>query len=521
MTSLKYVCENDKATNVLIFIHGFLGGENTFVNSDGLHIYDLLPENLKESCACANFIYTARLFDKRLMRSVLAKVSFNRIKYKCNRTIPECAELLLTHCINLSSKYENVCLIGHSMGGLVGSWVTLNLSIMNKFENISMVTFATPHRGAELATIGKLVRRNNYINDLSPLSDVIKQLEDDWSEKNPRVKCKFFAGHDDDIVPVESCVPRYISDTPVRVDGCHETLVKPTDSYNMVISSFSKVLKEFLVIHDKSPKNKGKKKKNPLFQAFSYSNESFYYNREVDNTFTSILDGSNVWVYGDKGVGKTTLIQRNIIKKECILYYIDLSSYKDITTESLLEEIYSEVLYRITGEFADLRRGLPQQDIVKNICHNLLLLGEDEMHCIVVDEYHDNCPEMLDEIIGTATAIANTYKNSNFKSAGNVRFVFSSLIFRKQKNSIIASRFSENFCVLHMPKWQDNDLEMLLELINDNLDIELNNDQISEIILYSSGTPRELKRILKSIYFQLDNISKFSIVEAAMELKAQ
>lgn len=86
------------------------------------------------------------------------------------------------------SGYEQVHVIGHSLGGLIARYYVQRLGGHRRIR--TLVTLGTPHAGTELARMGQLMP---IVRQLRPTSDLIAEL----AEPAPEVPTRFVAFYSD------------------------------------------------------------------------------------------------------------------------------------------------------------------------------------------------------------------------------------------------------------------------------------------------------------------------------------
>lgn len=230
---------NNKKTNLILFIHGFQGGADTWKNDEGVTFPEMLSiePNINECFDVAQFVYFTKLtnlFAKVSNVSSLVKRMFGTSHGKLteNVSIEEIGNLLRTEMRFQLQNYENIVVIGHSMGGLVAKSAIIK-DIQDKIPSkINLfISLAVPHAGATLATFGKLVSDNLQIEELSPLNDFIHEINDEWLKTSLRPNTKYFYGSYDKVVATTSSVPidkEKADAIPVEED--HTSITRPASN---------------------------------------------------------------------------------------------------------------------------------------------------------------------------------------------------------------------------------------------------------------------------------------------------
>ncbi len=239
-----------KNENLIIFIHGFIGGESTWVKHDDTKPFidsvfnDLEVSKHYDSGVFSYHTELIKLFPKG--RRMLNKI-VNKKKSTKNLPIDDLGELLGTQVKYKCQEYSNLVLVGHSMGGLVAKRFLLNDLKKNEVSKVGMyVSLATPHLGSHLATFGNRIIQNFQLEDLDPLSDNIRNLNEEW------IKCKilpekriYFQGKSDEIVPRQSSIALDRDNIePNYSDDDHFSIIIPDCDDDIVVFALQTELKE-------------------------------------------------------------------------------------------------------------------------------------------------------------------------------------------------------------------------------------------------------------------------------------
>lgn len=241
--------QNKDSKNLIIFIHGFIGGEKTWVTDDGTmpFIGQLLSDaQVKDNFDIGIFKYHTQLLS--LFPKVKAILGMLRGKKAAtNLPVDEISRLLESQLRYSYSQYDCIVLIGHSMGGLVAKRLILN--DIKKYSNTRVklyTSLATPHDGSVLATYGKNIIENFQVKDLAPLSQTISTMNDEWVQCKNLPKRLYAQGSYDVVVPKESSVS-YDRDSQevIYSDDDHFSIIKP-DGKSVVVDAIIKELQMLL-----------------------------------------------------------------------------------------------------------------------------------------------------------------------------------------------------------------------------------------------------------------------------------
>ena len=250
---IEFISQNNKK-NLVLFVHGFCGGESTWRNGDENSFPELFSDELEinENYDVAQFSYFTKLlnlFAKTGNISTLVKRMFGTShgKLSKNISIEEIGNLLRTEIRFRLQAYDNIVIIAHSMGGLVTkSAITNDIEEKIPSKIRLFVSLAVPHQGVEAATYGKLISDNLQIEDLSPLNQFIYKINDEWLKTSLRPTTKYFYGVHDSVVPKTSAAPvdKEISDI-IPVDEDHTSITKPESTNSTTYIAVRQIVLDF------------------------------------------------------------------------------------------------------------------------------------------------------------------------------------------------------------------------------------------------------------------------------------
>ncbi len=254
--------------NLVVFVHGFTGN---YLSTWG-ELPDLLtgdPRLLHFDFLfwgySSNYIFPKEDFLIDNIRQLFTQFLSG---HKTNQHIEVVAQGLQTELKYLEG-YDNITLIGHSLGGLViRSFIIQNLK-ESKIENLErikkinqIILFGTPNEGLKIANNKLLGAVNNQIFDIGSYNEFINSLREEWIElifKNKELgfSTLMVAGEDDYFVPFER-VTKYFRDSRELTKGDHLTMVKPTStndtSYKIIANNLLKISqKSYLELQDTQP----------------------------------------------------------------------------------------------------------------------------------------------------------------------------------------------------------------------------------------------------------------------------
>lgn len=234
-----------------------------------------------------------------------------------------------------------------------------------------------------------------------------------------------------------------------------------------------------------------------LFNNYSQKNEPFYLNRDSDSEFNKSLEISNIWLFGKSGVGKTALINRNLIQNKIEYCFCDLSPI-NITK---VEDVLNEILVTIEDKF-DLGRDNSNTNILKQISQ-ILCRASSSKTIIVIDELSVSDNSTLKDIASSFIQLVTHY--SNQAENNELKFVVSTISDPKDiiQNKSKASGYFQYICCDSWDKYSSQLFDILAQALNIQLE-----DSKSIILEESKNSPRTLKNIFQKIVVYNDSSEK-------------
>jgi hypothetical protein len=351
MRILTHGTANNK--NLIVFIHGFIGGEKTWIKEDGTKPFiDLFINDIeiKNNFDVGIFEYHTELL------SLFPKVKslFKIISGKKNPTnLPiEKVSLILESQLRYSyPNYENIVIIGHSMGGLVGKRFNLNDLTKNSSTRVKLyVSLATPHSGSTLATFGNKIINNFQMKDLQPLSESISAMNDEWVKSKQLPRRLYGQGLYDEIVPQVSSVSfdRDLQEV-IYSDDDHFSIITPEGKsviVDAVVAELHKLLKEQAI---QSIKNDQR-----FVDTGQYDEETFVLKMLMADIHKTLMNGSKqAFFNAEFAIRKLNAQGVNIeelnplyeqIKQLCIIEFGHYITGKYKSSDELLNAVHEKIL---------------------------------------------------------------------------------------------------------------------------------------------------------------------------------
>ncbi len=221
---------------VVIFVHG-LGGS---AKGSWGQFLELLKEDHDLDLEYGLFEYPTEIVRIPLLQKKyssiqdLAKALKTLITYKCDR-------------------FDEVILVGHSLGGLVIRKYLLDEQISGHKTKVKKVLlYAVPQLGSILADISNFVSwKHQHLKQLCSESDFLDVLNDQWAASNmdARLDIQCVIGLADKIVSSESsksiCRQHTIDMIP---DKGHKNIIKPKDSNDLSYMIFQNFVNKELMV---------------------------------------------------------------------------------------------------------------------------------------------------------------------------------------------------------------------------------------------------------------------------------
>lgn len=245
---IEYISRKNKK-NLILFIHGLTGSNETWINEESNASFSellLKDEKINNHFDTAYFEYFTSFLNVKQKYGIFKSIFSKNKTAPINISIKEISQLLNTRIDYELINYDNIILIAHSMGGLVAKNSILNYVNTNSKLKL-FISLAVPHLGSDLANYGEFISSNIQMKELQPLSNEIINLQSQWLKSTSLPVSKYYIGAYEGVVNNNSAVPLNTDKKDiVHVNENHRSICKPKDENNIVISSVSVILKEFL-----------------------------------------------------------------------------------------------------------------------------------------------------------------------------------------------------------------------------------------------------------------------------------
>lgn len=222
---------------IVLFIHGFTGSKETWVNNNKIELPNLLLEDeiISDNLDFAYLSYYTELMDfygtKIATNYLMKMLGLKTTNTPKNLNIQQISDFIYSVINYNCSQYENIIIVAHSMGGIVAKSIILEelkkYSISNKFK--LFLSLAVPHNGTDWGKIGENLFKNRQAIDLQPLSKTLTRINNDWvQQKTGLPKTVYFYGQFDEVVDESSAISyQYEIQDKVPCDDNHFSITRP------------------------------------------------------------------------------------------------------------------------------------------------------------------------------------------------------------------------------------------------------------------------------------------------------
>ncbi len=223
--------EVDEHKSVILFLHGFTGHPTeTFKN---------IPELLLAEKQIDGYDIFSIGYSSSLMPDIAKNI------WSADPDIESLSSYFKTLIETRFNRYNRICLVAHSMGGLVVQNGILKLGKKDLKKIKYLLMFGTPSKGLNIANLRIARMLKPQIKNLGSTSDFIIKLRNDWklkfNEKYP-FEFKTIAGTSDEFVAKESSLEEFKERYQYQIEGTHSTMIKANDDTDVQSPCFRLIL---------------------------------------------------------------------------------------------------------------------------------------------------------------------------------------------------------------------------------------------------------------------------------------
>ncbi|MCW3108588.1 MAG: Nucleoside phosphorylase-like protein [Segetibacter sp.] len=255
-----------------------------------------------------------------------------------------------------------------------------------------------------------------------------------------------------------------------------------------------------------------------LFKRYTNAAEPYYHVRAIDHWFNGYIDDYSIWLHGESGSGKTTVIMRNLLQRKREIIQICLASGAEYDINSILTELLAKLSIHFNVSSAD-RNGQTQEDLIAAISQLIIAKFDFNRQIIYIDEI----PEFKDDSIIAAlfhSMYAINIKILNIVPDARLVFVLSSISSPMTTIHDSQKKVLESFKFEHLTGWGDSDVSSLLIKIITSLQIEFQSSEIVAIKKAANKSPRAIKRIVRD-YLATQYNNHISLDRILAEIQAE
>lgn len=248
---LNFIKQNNNK-HLVILVHGLRGGDKTFFNSmQNESFHEHLNARVLTNIDIALLEYHTEIVSKNTFKSLwdsslIYNLSVDELSLNAMNTIER-----------VSSDYDSINYICHSMGGLVikGALISSNI-LQNKVR--FYFTLATPHRGTNKKTkidaLNKIIKNwNRQIKALEENSEIIKKLTHQYQAIQDKFDAFYYwASEDTWVLPLDNAFPVMEIHKSLPVICTHTEIAKPTRNfyYEHFIQDINKRIENALALNN-------------------------------------------------------------------------------------------------------------------------------------------------------------------------------------------------------------------------------------------------------------------------------
>lgn len=230
-----------------------------------------------------------------------------------------------------------------------------------------------------------------------------------------------------------------------------------------------------------------------LFDIYTSACSPYYAARTIDKVASDTLAVRSLWLTGQSGVGKTSLVRRYIDQKN--IHPIEIS-FSQLGTGSTQLQITREIVEAVAATTGVAAKGFDLLHAVEA----LAALPAETAILLFIDEI----PVGLDTNVSTVQSTIGLLIDAIKRQKGSrVRFIACSI--DTPLTGTVNGKFREAFAVTNIPPWTTDELKSLLVIVQANCGIVFQPSEIDLIIEAAAGSPRYVKTLVRNMLQRQSN----------------
>jgi len=249
----------------VVFIHGFRGSDDTWINQAGGSFLSFLDEDpqVAKHCDLISFDYYSKItevFDGVVMREIsnllarvplvggLSKLIFKTKKIQRNQPIEMISNGLSSFLRTKAKGYKYIIFVAHSMGGLVAKDLICRNLDGEKLHNVlGFISIAVPHKGS-LKSLLISWAGNVQAKGLEPLDRYTVELEGKWAKLSSQLPpTLYMVAQNDEVVLPHVAVPQNVpKGSELYFEEDHVSICKPENNLSPTYLAVRDAIADFV-----------------------------------------------------------------------------------------------------------------------------------------------------------------------------------------------------------------------------------------------------------------------------------
>jgi hypothetical protein len=418
--------------------------------------------------------------------------------------LQELARGLKTELETNYADYEEVTLVGHSLGAVVvRQYMVSELKAGRSPLAHRILLYAAPNTGSALAKIGTSASwEHRHLKQICKNSDVLDILNGDWVIQQVDAKCavRWVVGGADGIVTPDSGSPFIGQDNVSTIVGRdHTAIVQPENADDIRYKVLQKFVLEGRGVQPRRHMVGGlaARPADPLFDVMNPQDEIFYLPRPLDAILKQIMPAGHVWVSGASGVGKTTSLRSYAFSSGWELHQIMLSGYRGRSADGLLRALSSEIGdLSGNGDIIAAPAATDIGELIGHIRRDLRTLCGEGVATVLVEEIPLAPGHELTQFVALLLQLALAIASDSTLD-GRIQLAFSSIGELTLDPPDGFGKLKERIQFVKLPAWNSKELRRLIDMLCSILRPDLSEGDRQSITVAANGSPRFVKMVFR------------------------